>query len=218
MTIAAKAALRAMVLGDSGGSSSNDGSCCDSGGKDDGNGGSDVGENCPCCPCRCPLCHPPHRCHRQRPCCHHRHRIYCRPHHCPLSPQPAAITIALSFHLYGPLCCHRQRPSLMPSPLLLLLSQLPSLLPPPPLSSTPATLLLSQLRMLSPLPSPAHNPCCRSHCFLCHHQCHRRLIALSKWWAIATAAAMAALRAMALGNCGGSSSNEDRCCDSGGKD
>ena len=35
---------------------------------------------------------------------------------------------------------------------------------------------------------------------------------------MATAAAMAALRAMALGNCGCGSSNEDVCPDSGGKD
>jgi hypothetical protein len=32
-----------------------------------------------------------------------------------------------------------------------------------------------------------------------------------------TATAMAALRATALGNCGGSSSNEDGCRDSGGE-
>jgi hypothetical protein len=35
---------------------------------------------------------------------------------------------------------------------------------------------------------------------------------------MATAAAMAALRAMAVGYCGGGSSNEDGCRDSGGKD
>jgi hypothetical protein len=35
---------------------------------------------------------------------------------------------------------------------------------------------------------------------------------------MATAAAMAALRAMALGDYGSGSSNEDGCCDSGGKD
>jgi hypothetical protein len=35
---------------------------------------------------------------------------------------------------------------------------------------------------------------------------------------MATAAAMAALRAMALGFCGDNSSNEDGICDSGGKD
>jgi hypothetical protein len=34
----------------------------------------------------------------------------------------------------------------------------------------------------------------------------------------ATAAAMAALRAMALGNCVGGSSDEDGCCHSGGED
>ncbi len=39
VTIAVMAALRAMALGDSGGSSSDDGNCRDSGGKDDGNGG-----------------------------------------------------------------------------------------------------------------------------------------------------------------------------------
>jgi hypothetical protein len=35
---------------------------------------------------------------------------------------------------------------------------------------------------------------------------------------MATAAAMAALRATALGDCGGGSSDEDGCRDSGGKD
>ncbi len=35
---------------------------------------------------------------------------------------------------------------------------------------------------------------------------------------MATAAAMAVLRTTALGNCGGGSSNEDGCRDSGGKD
>ncbi len=35
---------------------------------------------------------------------------------------------------------------------------------------------------------------------------------------MATAAAMAVLRATALGNCGGGSSNEDGCCDSRGMD
>jgi hypothetical protein len=39
VTIAVMAALRAMALSDGGGSSSNDGNCRDSGGKDDGNGG-----------------------------------------------------------------------------------------------------------------------------------------------------------------------------------
>jgi hypothetical protein len=44
------------------------------------------------------------------------------------------------------------------------------------------------------------------------------LIAVLKRWAMATAAAMAALRTTALGNCGGGSSNEDGCRDSGGDD
>ncbi len=35
---------------------------------------------------------------------------------------------------------------------------------------------------------------------------------------MATAAAMAAVRAMALGYCGGSSSNDNGCCDSKGRD
>jgi hypothetical protein len=106
----------------------------------------------------------------------------------------------------------------------------------------------------SPLPlSPSltHHPCCRSHCFHRHRPCHRPLIAVSKRWAMvtaaamacrcsncfyhhrpchcrlivmskrwtmATAAAMAALRAMALGGCSGSSSNNDGCRDSRGMD
>ena len=40
---AAMAALRAMALGDCGGSSSDDGGCRDSGGEDDGDGGNGVG-------------------------------------------------------------------------------------------------------------------------------------------------------------------------------
>jgi hypothetical protein len=57
-TAAAMAALRAIAFGDCGGSSSNDGGCRDSGGEDDGDGGIGVGDNCPCCPCHCPLRHP----------------------------------------------------------------------------------------------------------------------------------------------------------------
>ncbi len=48
-TATAMAALRAMALGDCGGSSSNDDSFCDSGGKDDDNGGNDVGDIRLCC-------------------------------------------------------------------------------------------------------------------------------------------------------------------------
>ncbi len=126
--------------------------------------------------------------------------------YCPLLPSPLPSLLPLS------------TPSLMLPPLLLLLSPSPLLLPPPPLSLMPATLLPLQLRMLSPLPSLAHHPRCRSHGFFCHHQYHRRLIAVSKRLAMATTTAMAALRATALGNCGGGSSDEDGCHDSGGKD
>jgi hypothetical protein len=76
---------------------------------------------------------------------------------------------------------------------------------------------IAQLRRLPLLPSIARHPCCRSHCFLCHRQCHHHFIAVSKRWAMGTATAVAALRAMALGNCGGGSSNEDSCCDSEGE-
>jgi hypothetical protein len=101
-------------------------------------------------------------------------------------------------------------PSLSPSSSLLLLSPL--------LSLSPTTLLPLPLRMLLLLPLLAHRPCCCSLCFLCHRKLHRRLIAVSKRWAKATAAAMAALRATTLGDCGGSSSNEDGCRNSQGKD
>ncbi len=47
--------LRAMALGNCGGSSSNEDSCCDSVGEDDGNGSKGIGDNCPCCPHHCPL-------------------------------------------------------------------------------------------------------------------------------------------------------------------
>jgi hypothetical protein len=129
-----------------------------------------------------------------------------RPHHCPLLPSPLPSLLPLSM------------PSLMPPPSLLPLSPSPLLWLLPPLSSTPATLLPSQLGMLSSLPSLDHHPCCHSHCFLCHHQCHCRLIVVQKRLVMATAAAMAALRAMALGICGGGSSNEDGCHDSGGEE
>ncbi len=49
-TAAAMAALRATALGNCGGGSSNEGGCCDSGGKDYGNGGNGVGDNSPCDP------------------------------------------------------------------------------------------------------------------------------------------------------------------------
>jgi hypothetical protein len=71
-TAAAMAALRAMALGDCGGSSSDDGGCHDSRGKDNGDGGNGIGDNFPCHPCHCPLHHPPHRCHCQHPCCDER--------------------------------------------------------------------------------------------------------------------------------------------------
>jgi hypothetical protein len=74
-TAAAMAALRAMALGDCGGSSSDDNRCRDSRGKDDGNGGNSVGDDSPCCSCHCPLCHPPHHCQCHCLCCHHCHRI-----------------------------------------------------------------------------------------------------------------------------------------------
>jgi hypothetical protein len=56
------------------------------------------------------------------------------------------------------------------------------------------------------LPSLSCHPCCLSHRFHCHRPHNRRLIAVSKRWVMATVAAMAALRATALDNCGGGSS------------
>jgi hypothetical protein len=52
----------------------------------------------------------------------------------------------------------------------------------------------------------------------CHCPRHCHLIAMLKKWVMATAAAMAALRAMVLGDCGGGSCNEDGSRGSGGKD
>jgi hypothetical protein len=49
-TAAAMAVLRAMALGGCGGGSSNEDGCRNSGGKDEGNGGNGIGEDCPCCP------------------------------------------------------------------------------------------------------------------------------------------------------------------------
>jgi hypothetical protein len=46
----AMAALRATVLGNCGGGSSNEDGCHDSRGKDNGNGGNSIGDDCPCCP------------------------------------------------------------------------------------------------------------------------------------------------------------------------
>jgi hypothetical protein len=74
-TATAMAALRAMTLGNCGGSSSNDDGCNDSRGKDDSNGGNGIGEDSPCCPRHCPLCHLPHCCQRHHPCCCHCHHI-----------------------------------------------------------------------------------------------------------------------------------------------
>jgi hypothetical protein len=74
-TAAAMAALRATVLGDCGGGSSDEDGCRDSGGKDDGDGGNGVGEDRPCRPRHRPLCHPPRCCQRHRPCCRRRCRI-----------------------------------------------------------------------------------------------------------------------------------------------
>jgi hypothetical protein len=88
---AAMTALRAMVLGDCDGSSSNDSSCRDSGGKDGSDGGNGLGDNRPCCLCHFPLCHPPHHCHCQCLCCHHCHCICCRPPHCPLHPHQSPL-------------------------------------------------------------------------------------------------------------------------------
>jgi hypothetical protein len=50
-TAAAMAVLRAKVLGDCGGNSSNKDGCHDSKGEDNGNGSNSVGDDCPCCPC-----------------------------------------------------------------------------------------------------------------------------------------------------------------------
>jgi hypothetical protein len=67
------------------------------------------------------------------------------------------------------------------------------------------------------LPSFTCHPHCHSHCFCCHCLRHCRLIAVSKRWVMTTAAAMAALRATMLGNCGVSSSDDGSCGNSGGK-
>jgi hypothetical protein len=83
----------------------------------------------------------------------------------------------------------------------------------------PATfLLLLRLRMLLPSPLLAHYLCCCSHHFLHHRQRHRRLIAVSKRWSMATAPAMARLKTTSLGDCGGGSSDEDGCRNSRGRD
>ncbi len=92
-TAAAMAVLRAMVLGDCGGGSCNEDDFCDSGGKQDGDGGNGVGEDCPCCPCHCPLCHP---------------QCLCQ-HHCLLPLLSPTLSPATS--LPTPL------PMLLPSPL-----------------------------------------------------------------------------------------------------
>jgi hypothetical protein len=74
-TAAAMAALRATALGDCGGGSSDDDGYRYSGGEDNNNGGKGIGDDCPCCPLHCPLCHPPHCCQRYCPCCCHCHCI-----------------------------------------------------------------------------------------------------------------------------------------------
>jgi hypothetical protein len=53
------AVLRATVLGNCGGGSSNKDGCCNSGGKDDGDSGNGIGDDRPCCPCyaRFVTCH-----------------------------------------------------------------------------------------------------------------------------------------------------------------
>jgi hypothetical protein len=76
-------------------------------------------------------------------------------------------------------------------------------------------LLPSPLQLLPLLAHHLHRRSCRFHC---HCPRNRRLIAVSKSWVIATAAAMAVLMATVLGDCGGSSSNEDGCHNSRGED
>jgi hypothetical protein len=77
-TAAAMALLRATVLSNCGGDSSNEEGRRNSGGKDYGNGGNDVGDDCPCHLCHCPLCHPPHPCQCHHPCCCHPHQRICQ--------------------------------------------------------------------------------------------------------------------------------------------
>ncbi len=76
-TAIAIAALRATVLGDCGVGSSNDSGCCNSRGKDDGNGGNSIGDNCPCRPRHHPLHHLQHHCQCHCPCCC-RHNCICQ--------------------------------------------------------------------------------------------------------------------------------------------
>jgi hypothetical protein len=65
VTAAAIAVLRATALGDCGGGSCNEDGCCNSEGKDSGNGGNGIGDNCPCHPRHYPLCHPQRLCQCQ---------------------------------------------------------------------------------------------------------------------------------------------------------
>ncbi len=128
--------------------------------------------------------------------------------HLPTSTLPSLSVAVALFIIVAIALAANAIASLLLSSLLLPLSPLPSL--------WPATLLPLPLLVLSPSSLLARHPCCRSHCF--HHHCprHRCLIAALKTWAMATATAIAALRPMALSDCGGSSSNEDGCCISEG--
>jgi hypothetical protein len=90
------------------------------------------------------------------------------------------------------------------------------------LATLPIALFVAS-SMLSPLSSQllpllACHPHRCSHCFRRHCPHNHHLIAVSKRWAIVTAATIAALRATVLGDCGGGSSNEDGCRNSRGKD
>jgi hypothetical protein len=142
------------------------------------------------CPCPCTLCH-------------------CRPLLLPLLTLPS-LTIAIALFVVIAITLQPlPLPTLLPSSSLLPLLPLPSL--------SPATPRCCHHRACHCCCHCCH-PRRRSHCFFCHCPCNRHLIAVSKRWAMATAAAMAALTATALGDYGGGSSNEDGCCNSGGKD